>query len=247
MFGCKGVVTADLRPHYGVLRIVRKDNRMPPAGNPILSYRTTVTPVLPLQRRDATLRRRLDLAEATAHEALVEVHAQQAVDFVRVLAPRMPFDAAVDEYVGAMGLGDEEADGVRNRALTLLSESDGEDLARERPKGKGFDWRYATPAGAVRLFRRHRRQSAEEELWVELAAARAEEAVIRAHVRQALRFVELLAAAEPPTDAVSEYVERLQLPESRGRSVYQRALAALAETVLPRLNRQPRRGSRSSH
>lgn len=219
---------------------------MPAAGNPIPLHRIPLSPVRPLQRHDATLRRRLDLAEATAREALVEVHAEQAVDFVRVLSPRMHFDAAVDEYVEAMGLGDEEADGVRNRALTLLAEDDGEDLARERPRGRSFNWRHATPAGAVRLFRRHRRQSAEEELWVELAAARAEEAVIEAHIRQALRFVELLAAVEPPTDAASEYVDRLQLPESRGRAVYQRALAALAETVLPRLNRKSRSASGSS-
>jgi hypothetical protein len=39
-----------------------------------------------------------------------------------------------------------------------------------------------------------------------------------------------------PARAVELYVERLNLPEIRARIVYQRVLARIAESELPRLN-----------
>jgi hypothetical protein len=70
---------------------------------------------------------------------------------------------------------------------------------------------------------------------MELAAARAEEALARTHVSHALGFVELLETQADPSRAVSLYLDRMGEPEARSRSVYQRALAELAESLLPRL------------
>ena len=189
------------------------------------------------QRLPADIRRRLELAVAAAIEARSDTHARQALNVVAVLAPRMPFDEAVERYIDIMSLAAEEAETVRNRALVALSDTGlAEDLSRERHRtGWGLDWRYATPLGAVRFVRRQLRRNAEEDLWLELSAARAEEAIARTHIRHALIFVEMLGEIAPPTRAVSLYLDQLEVPSMRARSIYQRALARVAEQELPRL------------
>lgn len=196
-------------------------------------------PHLPLwtQRLPIEIRRRLELAGAAAAEARSETHAQQALNLVAVLAPRMPFDEAVDRYIEVMDLTGEEADVVHTRALVALSDTQiGAELARERHRtGWGLNWRYATPLGAVRFVRRQMRRNAEEDLWLELSAARAEEALVRTHIRHALNFVDILKEHALPTRAVTLYLDELGVPAVRARSVYQRALAQIAQSELPRL------------
>ncbi len=196
-----------------------------------------------LQRIPSDVRRRLELAEAAAREGVAETHAGQAIDLVAILAPRMPFDEAVERYIEVMGLQGDEAEIVHTRALALLSEPDlGDDLARERPRGWGFNWRYATPLGALRYIRRKMRRSAEEDLWMELAAARAEEALVQTHLDHALVFVDLLEEHTAPPGAVNHYLDRMEVPAARARTAYQRVLATLADTLLPRLLEEDRRG-----
>jgi hypothetical protein len=202
-------------------------------------------PSLPLwlQPLPPELRRRLELAEAAAREALLDTHAQQALNLVAVLAPRMPFDEAVERYMDIMGLLGEEAETVHTRTLVSLGDAAvATDLAKERHRtGWGLDWRYATPLGAVRFVRRKLRRTAEEDLWMELCAARAEESLIRTHIKHASGFVRILQDFAPPTRAVSLYLEQLEVPAARSRAVYQRVLARVAEAELPRLfeNRPP--------
>jgi len=189
------------------------------------------------QRLPEELDRKLERAEAFAREAMIETHAELASDLVGVLAPRMPFDEAIDRYLESMGLEGEDAEAVGSRAVAVLDEREiREDLAREGTRGWGFDWRYATPLGALRFIQRQRKRSAEEQLWLELAAARAEERIADAHAKHAQVFVDILEEEVDPTRAVELYVERLNLPETRARIVYQRVLARLAESLLPRLN-----------
>lgn len=189
-----------------------------------------------LQRLSSELQRRLELAEAGAREARRETHALQALDLVALLENRMPFDDAVGRYLELMDLGSEESEIVRTRALVLLgARITPSDLTRERDRsGWNLDWRYATPLGAVRFLRRHLRRNAEEDLWMEFAAARAEEALIVTHVKHARIFVRLLDGEVPPPRSVSIYLDRLEVPAARARSVYQRTLAQLAERYLPR-------------
>lgn len=199
-----------------------------------------IRPSLPLwlQRLAPERRRRLDVLVAAAIEARLDVHAEQALDMVAVLASRSPFDEAVKRYTEIMGLTDEDSQIVRTRALVGLAESGvAEELAREWIPAPRLSWRYATPLGAVRFVRRQMRRSAEEDLLMELAAARAEEALIRTHVRHALGVVDLLSDQYPPTRCVALYLEQLQIPSSRARSIYQRTLARVASVELPRLGR----------
>jgi hypothetical protein len=191
---------------------------------------------LPFQRLPDDLRRRLDLAVAAAAEARLETHAEQALHLVAVLATRLPFDQAVDRYIQVMDLNSEEAAIVRTRALVAIGDAENaEELLKDRPFSNRLNWRYATPLGAVRFVRRKLRRSAEEDLWLELSAARAEEALIRTHIKHALGFIELLEEQFPPTRAMSVYLEQLQVPSARARSVYQRTLARVAATHLPQL------------
>ncbi|MEX2571229.1 MAG: hypothetical protein WD737_07965 [Gemmatimonadota bacterium] len=196
-------------------------------------------PTLPLwfQRLAPERRRRLELAVAAAAEARLETHAEQAVNLVAVLAPRMPFDEAVERYIEIMDLSGEEAQIVRTRALVTLSNAGlSEELENPRRRPGRLTWRYATPLGAVRFVRRQLRRSAEEDLWMELSAARAEEALTRTHVRHALAFIDLLDDQFPPTRCVSLYLEQLSVPAARARGVYQRTLARLAAVELPRVD-----------
>ena len=196
-------------------------------------------PHLPLwtQRLPADVRRRLELAEAAAVEGRADAHARQALNLVSVLASRMPFDAAVERYIAVMGLGGDEAEAVRNRSLVALSDTDlVADLSGDGAKGGwSLSWRYATPLGAVRFVRRKLRRSAEEDLWMELSAARAEEAVVRTHIRHALAFVQILGDIAPPSRAVTLYLDQLQVPSVRARQIYQRVLARVADQELPRV------------
>jgi hypothetical protein len=187
------------------------------------------------------IQRRLDRAEALAREDLVETHARLARDLVTVLAPRMPFDEAISRYIEIMGLDGEDAEAVGTHAVNLLDDADvRDDLAREGHRGWGFDWRYATPLGALRYIRRQRKRSGEEQLWMELAAARSEEAVADMHMRHALGFVDILGDVADPSRAVSLYADRLDLPDDRARIVYQRVMAKLADKLLPRLHEAAR-------
>jgi hypothetical protein len=191
-----------------------------------------------LQRIPPELERRLDRAEAAAREALLDVHASLALDLVAILAPRMPFDEAIARYLESLRLDGEEKETVGTRAVALLDERDLRvDAEREAQRGRGWNWRYATPPGVLRYIRRQKKRSDEEELWLELAAARAEEALVEAHLRHALAFVALMEEQShaDPTRAVAHYLERLEVPELRARIVYQRVLARLAERLLPRL------------
>lgn len=184
------------------------------------------------------LSRRLERAEALAREALLDTHAELATDLVGILAPRMPFDQAIERYLETMQLEGEEKEAVGTRAVAILDEGElQEDMAREGTRGWGWDWRYATPIGVLRYISRVQKRSSEEELWLELAAARAEEKLVGAHVDYALEFVNLMHEHQhaDPTRAVAHYIERLDVPELRARMVYQRVMARLAEDLLPRL------------
>jgi hypothetical protein len=189
-----------------------------------------------LQKFPSDVQRRLELAIASAVEALIDAHAEQALNLVAVLSPRMSFDHAVDRYLEMMELASDEAQAVRTRSLVMLGEAGvTEELERDRRTSSRLNWRYATPLGALRFVRRQLRRSAEEDLWLELSAARSEEALARTHVKHALNFVTILDDHLPPTRAVSLYLEQLEVPSLRARSIYQRALARVASVELPRL------------
>ena len=68
---------------------------------------------------------------------------------------------------------------------------------------------------------------------VRLALARAEESVIRAHVDNALMFVDTLAEDMPFDRAIDSYVREMAIPEPLASTVATRALVVLGQDLVP--------------
>ncbi len=66
-----------------------------------------------------------------------------------------------------------------------------------------------------------------------LAQARAEESVIRAHVDNALMFVDTLAEDMPFDRAIDSYVREMAIPEPLASTVATRALVVLGQDLVP--------------
>jgi hypothetical protein len=78
-----------------------------------------------------------------------------------------------------------------------------------------------------------RKLSADAEQRLRLAQARAEEALIRAHVDNALLFVDTLATDVGYERALDIYLRELAVPEPLASVVVTRALVALGEALVP--------------
>jgi hypothetical protein len=78
-----------------------------------------------------------------------------------------------------------------------------------------------------------RKLSADAEQRLRLAQARAEEALIRAHVENALLFVDTLATDVGYERALDIYIRELSVPEPLASVVATRALVALGEALKP--------------
>lgn len=203
------------------------------------------------RRLPETVRRRLEVASATAWEALVEAHTSHALQLIALLADRLPFDDAVARYLREMEVSETMAAAVRNRVLVALEDAEQPDESRpslqlfaagvdeqeltENPDGDDAaeGWRRFRPDILMRgLKKRHRRHD-ETEGWIRLAVARAEEGIIATHVDNAITFAALLGSHMPLERAVEEYNSALRLTGPRAQAVLQRAMARLAEAHLP--------------
>lgn len=202
-----------------------------------------MTPVGPLSSRrlPPSLRRQLEVAAATAWEALVEVHSGHALRFIALMSDRLDFDAAVGRYLDEMDLRDPMASAIRSRVLVAvedaLEDRDGrptlprpEAEPGEAEEGKGL--RRFRPDRVVEGIARRVRAAEAVEQWVALAVARAEEGVVRAHVDNALVFAALLRDHRSLNDAVEDYLEVMRVSGGRAQSVHQRAMAKLADLHL---------------
>lgn len=78
-----------------------------------------------------------------------------------------------------------------------------------------------------------RRLSATAERRLRLARARAEEAVIRVHVDNALMFVDTLIEEASFDRAIDTYIRVMGVPEPLASMVATRALVALGEDLVP--------------
>src|SRR5512147_2780076 len=81
------------------------------------------------------------------------------------------------------------------------------------------------------IFARKINPSAEKRL--RLAQARAEESIVRAHVDNALMFVDTLAEDLPFDRAIETYVRVMGIPEPLASTVVTRALVLLGEDLVP--------------
>ncbi|HEU6451794.1 MAG TPA: hypothetical protein VFT57_10265 [Gemmatimonadaceae bacterium] len=82
-----------------------------------------------------------------------------------------------------------------------------------------------------RIFARRMSRDAEKRL--RLAQARAEESMVRAHVDNAMMFVDTLSEDLPFDRAIETYVRVMGIPEPLASTVATRSLVALGEEMMP--------------
>ena len=75
-----------------------------------------------------------------------------------------------------------------------------------------------------------------------LAQARAEEAIVRVHVDNALMFVDILAEDLPFDRAIDTYIRVMGIPEPLASTVATRTLVMLGEELVPYRRRQQEAG-----
>ena len=93
-----------------------------------------------------------------------------------------------------------------------------------------------------RIFRRKLEPAAERRL--RLAQARAEEAIVRAHVDNALMFVDTLAEDLTFDRAIETYIREMAIPEPLASIVATRTLVVLGQDLVPYRRRAVDSGAR---
>ena len=198
-------------------------------------------PGLNVTRLDKAGRRRLELAAAAAWESLVTTHVQHALNLVGLMGEHLGYGDAIERYVKEMGLSASMAAAVRNRALVQLEGVSSTELELVGgPRGEADGQRRAWPirqlGSVVREIRTRVMGNEEVDEVLKLAFARAEEGVMTTHVAQAVAFAELLEEALGPERAIREYVGAVDLAGCRAQAVLGRAMAQLADSMLPDLD-----------
>ncbi len=184
---------------------------------------------MPVRQFLPLVRTRVRVAQAVAWEALVDCHREQALQFIGEFASRVTPLEALELYLGVVPVSAAMHEAIRTRTLATL------ELDHLPPQGalpvlRG--WRVLRPDLIVKLIRYRR---AYHERTLELAkmvGARAAEAVVATHVRNAQAFAELLTGQLTVGRAVAEYVAAFHLPLGVGQTVMQRVKAAAAGSEL---------------
>ena len=92
-------------------------------------------------------------------------------------------------------------------------------------------WAFLRRIFPERIFRRKLEPAAERRL--RLAQARAEEAIIRAHVDNALMFVDTLTEDLTFDRAIETYIREMAIPEPLASTVATRTLVVLGQDLVP--------------
>jgi hypothetical protein len=189
------------------------------------------------------VRRKVEVAAAMAEEALIEEHTHQVLDFIALFEGRLTFEEALLRYLREMDLSEGIATAIRTRALVALEDGMSgqqprlqlhEDENKEVPLEEGEEgWRRFRPDLMVRGVLERQKRNEENDRFIELAIARAEENVIKKHIDNAITFVALLDGHTAMSRSVQIYIGAIQLTGSRSQSVLQRTMAQLAEVHLP--------------
>ena len=90
-----------------------------------------------------------------------------------------------------------------------------------------------------------RKLDATAERRIRLAQARAEESVVRAHVDNALMFVDTLAEDLPFDRAIDTYIRVMGIPEPLASTVATRTLVVLGQDLVP-YRRRARQGTEAT-
>lgn len=206
-------------------------------------------PRTPTRFRNEPSRRKLEVTSAMAWEALVDVHVDQAMQFVALAAPYQPIEESLPHYLREMDVQTSMAAAIRTGVLTaveeeppvrppdLFEDSDPDDELG----GDGDGWNLLRkPQRVVRGVIRRQRRGEEFDRISQLALARAEEQVIRTHIENAIGFVALLED-QPFDRAIESYLSTVGVSGGRAQAIFQRTMARLADVHLARGTTPPSR------
>ena len=206
-----------------------------------------------------TLQRQIDLTTAVCQERLLTTHLRHLLAFVELVEPSVPFDAALDIYVRILRLSPEQARNVGSRALAEIGRRSGvpselgaqlsamlDEGPDDEPESASVEEERERSNAMFARLRRRIRGRVQDELRfrIDLAAARAEDALLETHVENALIFVRALRDELQPTEAVELYLETMLLPEGLADVIYNRTLRLLADEALPPLDARDARERR---
>src|SRR5437588_4832438 len=102
-------------------------------------------------------------------------------------------------------------------------------------------WSFLRRFFPERIFRRKLEPAAERRL--RLAQARAEEVIVRAHVDNALMFVDTLAEDMTFDRAIDSYIRQMSIPEPLASTVATRTLVVLGQDLVPYRRRSREEGT----
>jgi hypothetical protein len=213
------------------------------------------------RKTSRSLQRQIDLSTAVCQERLLATHVRHVLALVDLVSDSIPFDSALDIYARILRLTPEQARNVGSRALAALGRRGGMPEASMEPRlresdvmpepdpphdddemrgsageAEGSD---AGRFGAVfSRVRRRIRGRVQEDLRerINLAAARAEDALFETHVENALMFGKAVVEEVPLHEAVDLYLEVMTVPDGVSDVIFNRALRSVADDVLPPLD-----------
>lgn len=213
-------------------------------------FRRTPEPYTPYVAQPRSLnrtqQRQIELTTAVCQERLLVIHVRHVLALVDLVSDRLPFDDALDIYVRILNLTPEQARNVGSRALASLGRRTGvpgsvEEIDFDAGLDEDGMAEESSDGGAGRsdaVFARMRKRirgRVQEDLRnrINLAAARAEDAIFNGHVANSLIFAKALADDMSFPEAVELYLERMLVQEGMADVIYNRALSRVAEDVLP--------------
>jgi hypothetical protein len=203
------------------------------------------------------MQRQVDLTTAVCQERLLSTHVRHVLALVDLVHDELPFDSALDIYARILRLTPEQARNVGSRALAAIGRRSGLTEAEElnldlsedesdlpdETRAQGDDaGRFDAVFSRVRRRIKGRVQDDLRQR-INLASARAEDALFETHVQNALVFGKALAEEVPLHEAVDLYLDVMTIPEGVSDVIFNRALRIVADDVLPGLDasRVPRR------
>jgi hypothetical protein len=198
------------------------------------------------------LQRQIDLTTAVCQERLLKTHVRHVLALVDLTSGEMPFDNALDIYARILRLPPEQARNVGSRAYADLGRRSGladlgdepeitlleDDPADREEDQRGREAETGRFDAVFSRVRRRIRGRVQEDLRnrINLAAARAEDALFETHVENALMFGKALASELPLHEAVDLYLELMAIPDGVSDVIFNRALRVVADDVLPPVN-----------
>jgi hypothetical protein len=197
-------------------------------------------------------KRDLEVAAATAQEAVVQLHVDRAIELIQLAEGRVPTLRVLEIYIRLQSLVGPESQVVANRVMATLGrhgvrgvnalayEAGSSPDGAETVADEEADDEEPSLLGTLRK-RLRGRVNDELRHVVELHTGATRAALLDLHVRHAREFVAILADTHTIEAACDAYADRVGIPPQVGPVLYTLVLDRLAAQELPRIAPNGRR------